>query len=137
MQKWQKDFLELLHALVDEVENFFVDMNEMVDAFLEFTQEFDEPIDTAETSEINNLEIGTFLEDFSENYWQTEENFFGEFDPAFPYAVDATSEKNPACVGCRHYHGYAYGGNLLVCGMHPQGWQDSNCPDWEAEDVFE
>lgn len=136
MHKWQKDFLELLHALVDEVENFFVDMNEIVDAFLEFTQDFGEPIETTEPSEISDLEIGSFLGDVSENYWHTEESFL-DFDPAFPYAVEPTPEKNPACIGCRYYHGYAYGGNLLVCAMHPQGWHDSNCPDWEAEDVFE
>lgn len=136
MQKWQKDILELLHGLVDEVESFFVDMNEMVDIFFEFAQEFDEPIETTETSEID-VQIESFLDDFNDPYWQTEGMLIEDFDSGFPFAVDANSEKNPACIGCRHYHGYAYGGNLLVCGMHPEGWKDRNCPDWEAENVFE
>ncbi len=41
--------------------------------------------------------------------------------------------KHPACVGCSNYHGHSYGGNLLVCAMHPYGWKNENCPDWETE----
>jgi hypothetical protein len=36
-----------------------------------------------------------------------------------------------ACRGCRHYHGQKYGGNLLVCGMHPYGVAEDHCPDWQ------
>jgi hypothetical protein len=40
------------------------------------------------------------------------------------------------CRGCANYHGIAYGTrcdrrSLLVCAIHPQGWQGSaGCPDW-------
>ncbi len=37
-----------------------------------------------------------------------------------------------ACEGCDHYHGQTYGGNFLVCGMHPYGVQDEHCPDWQS-----
>lgn len=36
-----------------------------------------------------------------------------------------------ACKGCCHYHGQKYGGNLLVCGMHPYGVEEEHCPDWQ------
>jgi hypothetical protein len=36
----------------------------------------------------------------------------------------------PACQGCRHFHGASYGGNFLVCGMHPYGWDGEKCPDF-------
>lgn len=36
------------------------------------------------------------------------------------------------CRGCRHYHGQVYGGNLLVCAMHPYGIEEEVCSDWEA-----
>jgi hypothetical protein len=36
------------------------------------------------------------------------------------------------CQGCCHYHGQYYGGNFLVCGMHPYGVESEHCPDWEA-----
>jgi hypothetical protein len=44
-----------------------------------------------------------------------------------------------ACIGCRHYHGQAYGLQRenrvpLICAMHPYGWQEgSPCPDWSAD----
>jgi len=36
------------------------------------------------------------------------------------------------CQGCRYYHGRTYGGNHLVCAMHPHGWEGEDCPDWQA-----
>lgn len=37
------------------------------------------------------------------------------------------------CQGCRHYHGRSYGGNLLVCAMHPFGADGEHCSDWEDQ----
>lgn len=37
------------------------------------------------------------------------------------------------CRNCCHYHGQVYGGNRLICAMHPYGVEDSHCPDWESE----
>lgn len=36
------------------------------------------------------------------------------------------------CRGCCHYHGKMYGGNLLVCAMHPYGADGDQCHDWEG-----
>lgn len=47
----------------------------------------------------------------------------------------ATPDHQPACQGCQHYHGYVYGGNLLVCGMHPHGQEVNECPDWDGIDT--
>jgi hypothetical protein len=41
-------------------------------------------------------------------------------------------QNHPTCVGCRHYHGQTYGGNLLVCGMYPYGPETERCPDWQS-----
>ena len=46
-----------------------------------------------------------------------------------------------ACSGCKYYDGSIYGGNLLVCGIHPYGpgdesdpaTQPTSCEDWEGE----
>jgi hypothetical protein len=37
-----------------------------------------------------------------------------------------------ACKGCAHYHGRVYGGNMLICAMHPYGVESDRCGDWEA-----
>ncbi|MEM6449571.1 MAG: hypothetical protein AAF703_04565 [Cyanobacteria bacterium P01_D01_bin.105] len=44
-----------------------------------------------------------------------------------PYLQD-----HPVCVGCKYYDGSAYGGNMLVCGMHPYGPDDETCQDWAS-----
>ncbi|NJL86882.1 MAG: hypothetical protein HC886_14445 [Leptolyngbyaceae cyanobacterium SM1_1_3] len=46
-----------------------------------------------------------------------------------------------ACVGCLNYHGVDYGSSkarrhLLVCAMHPYGWQLSTlCPDRQIKQL--
>jgi hypothetical protein len=47
--------------------------------------------------------------------------------------VRPTAKQYPACQNCQHYHGYRYGEHVLVCAMHPYGWEDEQCPDWESE----
>ncbi len=45
-----------------------------------------------------------------------------------------------ACKGCKYYDGSSYGGNQLICGIHPYGpgdesnpsQQPTNCEDWEG-----
>jgi hypothetical protein len=40
-----------------------------------------------------------------------------------------------ACKGCKNYHGVYYYGdngvNQLICCIHPYGWHEGNCPDYE------
>ncbi|MDY7016384.1 MAG: hypothetical protein SVX43_22860 [Cyanobacteriota bacterium] len=127
MDDWSKDLLDWLDTVTVEVEQFFQEMGdaietvttqvqvsieEDIDQFLEDLEDFFEPIVIVYT------EFDAIAEDF---------------DPPGGYKVEPTFEQNPACQGCRHYHGRTYGGNLLVCGMHPYGWDGRDCPDWEAE----
>jgi hypothetical protein len=58
----------------------------------------------------------------------------GDRDPFVPMTyVRPSASRHPACRGCQHYHGQMYGENLLVCGMHPYGWDGDDCPDWEGD----
>ncbi len=36
------------------------------------------------------------------------------------------------CRGCVNYHGRVYGGNFLVCAIHPLGYDGKDCPDYES-----
>ncbi|MBD2255123.1 hypothetical protein [Nostoc parmelioides] len=36
------------------------------------------------------------------------------------------------CRGCRNFHGASYGGEMLVCAIHPSGVEFNSCPDYEA-----
>ncbi|MDJ0676363.1 MAG: hypothetical protein QNJ36_13415 [Calothrix sp. MO_167.B42] len=137
MEQLEKDFWEIIQTVADEVDQLFLGINEgineMVDTFFEFAEEI-----TDQLQESIATDIATDIEDYFngiteplfDHYWEMED-MVGDMDSAFPYPVEATPEKNPACMGCMHYHGQAYGGNLLVCAMHPHGWDDENCPDRE------
>ena len=129
MEHWEKDFWEIIETVADEVDRFFLGMTEMVDSFFELTEEISEQVQSTIVTEVDQY-LQELAEPILDVYWEWED-VVGDVDPSFPYGVEATAEKNPACIGCRHYHGQAYGGNLLVCGMHPHGWDDENCPDWE------
>ena len=131
MEKWQKDFFELLETVGDEVDQFFQGVTETVDSFFELTEEITEQVQNTIVTEIDQY-LNELAEPIFEVYWELEE-VMGEVDQPLPYPVEPTQQEHPACIGCRHYHGQVYSGNLLVCGMHPYGWEDENCPDWEQE----
>jgi hypothetical protein len=132
MEQWQKDLMEMMQTVADEVERFILGMGEMVDAFFELTEEISEQVQSSIATEVDQY-LQDFAEPLLEVYWELED-VVGDVDPGFPYSVEPSAQQNPACIGCRHYHGQAYGGNLLVCAMHPHGWEGENCPDWEQDD---
>lgn len=133
MEQLEKDFWEIIQTVADEVDQLFLGINEgineMVDTFFEFAEEITDQLQESIATDIEDYFNG-ITEPLFDHYWEMED-MVGDMDSAFPYPVEATPEKNPACMGCMHYHGQAYGGNLLVCGMHPHGWDDENCPDRE------
>lgn len=126
MEEWSKEFFTTLEAVTDMVDEFFWEIAQSVE---EFADEFENTV-AAEIDQCLQemfdpiVEVYFELEDFIE---ETEEATYG-----YTYPVEPTVEKNPACIGCRHYHGQVYGGNLFVCAMHPYGWDSQSCPDWES-----
>lgn len=42
-------------------------------------------------------------------------------------------QNHPKCAGCSYYHGESYGGEMLVCALHPSGPEEyDECPDWDS-----
>jgi ABC-type transporter Mla subunit MlaD len=61
------------------------------------------------------------------------DQWFEEFSAPLNSTVEPLLQNYPACVGCRNFYGQAYGGNTLVCAMHPFGPdEERHCPDWES-----
>lgn len=62
----------------------------------------------------------------------------GDFHESLFYAKPV---KPLACDGCKYYDGSTYGGNQLICGIHPYGpgdesdlaKQPTSCEDWEGD----
>ncbi|MBD2301653.1 hypothetical protein [Nostoc sp. FACHB-190] len=131
MEEWQKDLMGIVETVAEEVERFFQGMNDMVDSFFDLTEELTEQVQNNIAADVEQY-LQEISAPFLEIYWELED-VVADVDPGFPYSVEPTPEQNPACVGCTNYHGQVYSGNLLVCAMHPHGWDDQNCPDWEQE----
>ncbi|MBW4649924.1 MAG: hypothetical protein KME06_14720 [Kastovskya adunca ATA6-11-RM4] len=126
MEEWPKSFLEIAEAVASEVEQFFQGVAEVVDAVAD-------EVENAFGAEFDQY-LQEMLEPISEIYSELEQ-IAGEPDYYFVYPEEPTAQKNPACIGCCNYHGQVYEGNLLVCGMHPYGWDTEQCPDWESFDT--
>jgi hypothetical protein len=61
------------------------------------------------------------------------EHLFAEMVLDIDPNINPLAIVNSACVECKYFHGNIYEGILFVCGIHPYGWSDENCPDWEAK----
>jgi hypothetical protein len=73
------------------------------------------------------LELTELVEEF-------EEPAPFNWDIAAPTKPTPDPATHPACVGCIYYDGSTFGGNLLVCGMHPYGSNCDTCADWMGAD---
>ncbi|MBE9159335.1 hypothetical protein IQ265_21240 [Nodosilinea sp. LEGE 06152] len=61
------------------------------------------------------------------------DQWFEEVSSPINNTVEPLLQNYPACVGCRNFCGQTYGGNTLVCAMHPFGPEEERqCPDWDS-----
>jgi hypothetical protein len=137
MEDWQL----LFETTAAEMEKFFHQLGIVVESFAE---EVSSTILNCveQIQEVVIPEIDQEIEDFwkllldveiegEDIFWQDLENFSEESEFVSVNIENPTPDQHSACIGCQHYHGRVYGNNLLVCAMHPYGWDDKTCPDWE------
>lgn len=141
MDDWSKEFLQMVDETVVAVDRVFTELATTVETAMdELLEEFGTTVETA-VSDIQKIIVFELDENVPEwREWLDLENdifpdiedlgHHTEFYDVYP--VFPSVDNNPACIGCRNYHGQVYNGNLLVCGMHPSGWEDDKCPDWES-----
>lgn len=124
----------MLDTIAKEMEQFFTDVSKdidaAIDAFIDASEEFAEQMQHAFDSEFEE-QISSFVDPILEIVLGWESSVEEAAQPII-HTVDPILNNHAACVGCRHYHGQVYGGNLLVCGMHPYGWEEEKCPDWQS-----
>lgn len=138
MEAWLKQIGQTLEAVADQSERWLVAasqdaseaMDELVDASISALSEFESAVlptlDRLTEDLAQILEPGVdFLEDNLDRWVE---------DTAAPltHTVQPWLQEHPTCVGCCHYHGETYGGNTLICAMHPYGPDQETCPDWES-----
>ena len=129
MEEWNKDFMEWWGTVTVAVEDFVDEVGQVVE---ETTEEFHNDL----VREIDQLLEDLLLpiidvsieEDINISYYMNDES-----DWLMSPKIEPTFNVHPACRGCHHYHGQFHGKSLLVCAMHPYGWHDAHCPDWEGD----
>lgn len=139
MNNEPQDWLQLLETAAHDVEQFMKDTAETVAETADIMMQV--PIAIAEqVEEAIATEVDQFLEDVLD--WlqppvqvtlRFDLEWHGEGLEPWVESVEPGQGLQASCVGCRHYHGRVYGDNLLVCGMHPYGWDGTDCPDWESK----
>ena len=142
MEDWSKDFFGVMENAVSEVEHFFNEMGEefveMLDVLAKMSEEFTEQVQNNLINDIDGYfnEFDGLFNEFIEPIIEIYRDFdpeFDEIDLSMVTYVDPSPTQQPACRGCRNYHGQVYGGNLLVCAMHPTGVESESCADWETD----
>lgn len=148
MNDWQDEIEKAVLTTIKDFEQLSKNFSEWVEIVAEeVTEEVVETLDflTEQIDVYLPREIDDFLRDIfqplldlEENWgsqdWDNEDgdNSFTEDFPCNP-KIEASLEFHPACIGCANYHGRVYSGNILICGMHPYGWETENCPDWQKK----
>ncbi|HEY9616164.1 MAG TPA: hypothetical protein V6C64_04950 [Microcoleaceae cyanobacterium] len=139
MDSGSNPFLEGIYQFASEVEQVFTafidDFTEIVDAFVETSEELAELVKDTIVNEVEQ-QFNEFFEPLFEEFLGVspvieEQEREAEDSWAIDSSFDPFPETPAVCAGCRHYHGQVYNGTLLVCGMHPYGWEGDNCPDRE------
>lgn len=137
MEGWSHDWVKMLETFAVGVEQLFLEatkeMTEALDAFAEFSEDVATQIESAIAPELTDFdaELDPWIESILQAFTGLEATLSEAAEPV-THTLEPMLNEHPACVGCRHYHGQMYGGNVLVCAMHPYGSEAENCPDWES-----
>ncbi len=152
MDNWEDSFNKWLADVQKNFDNFSENIDTDIDKTVEIAnQEIDKLMEECEeyiediSIEFNHalVETETFFNQFLhllldfdlDGDGDSRDYNIGNWEDWFPEHDEQPKpnpRKHPACVGCNNYHGYIYGGDLLVCAMHPYGWEGEKCPDWQA-----
>lgn len=134
-----EDWTEALETIANNIEQFLDDlgkgMGEAVNGWVEFADDMAEELERAITPGLDQFDqqMTGWIEPVLLALTGLEASIDRAVEPV-SHTVEPLLNQHPICVGCRHYHGHAYNGVMLVCAMHPYGIVDGSdsCPDKEA-----
>ncbi|MDJ1171820.1 hypothetical protein PMG71_20535 [Roseofilum sp. BLCC_M154] len=136
MEDWEKEWQNLCESFTTGVEQFFREVEEELEEWVgemaEITLEMAETLDDLLFGDLEAY-LNEWLDPIQPPPLESREED-RTYNPFADLEEFSVNPEHQACVGCRHYHGQVYGGNLLVCGMHPYGPEDSSCRDWEGRE---
>lgn len=151
MDEWFEATRQQLEAVAQVIER---SVDETIDGVLEASDRIAADLDQAISPALENLDkwetevakqVSDWLPDIPaeavEDFERQVDDWvvstgasIGEAIRPIEQTVKPVINQHQPCIGCRHYHGEAYGENpeMLVCGIHPFGYEADQCPDWES-----
>lgn len=138
MDEWLQELQETLNTAARDSSQWWAEFSkeadQVVDEWVDASIEAVQDVEAALAPGLNRLteqidqavDAGILFFDQQVSPW------IEETTAPITNTVNPWLQNHPACIGCQHYHGTAYGDEMLVCGMHPYGPDDEACPDWEA-----
>jgi hypothetical protein len=136
MTDWQRQVVDWFNDRAIEAETLLVDLSQdmetTIDEVIAFSEETADQVKTSFEAEIapflNQLLQPLLDTPLDFDFDQTIETWTVNLEHAmedvvepFRQTVEPTLNQHDVCMGCKHYHGQVYGGQMLVCGMHPYG----------------
>lgn len=135
----------MFETIAQEINQLFEDvgrdLSEAADSLLNFSEEVAEEVEHS-LEEIDQMmapklaqwdeQLMQWVDPLLQTVWGIEATIDRAVEPV-THTVEPWLNQHPVCMGCRHYHGQEYGGNLLVCAMHPYGVEEGvdSCADKE------
>ncbi len=138
MDDWSKQLEETLDTMAGNLEQFFLGLTDEAESWANSVMDFSEAIASQIEGYIPpdfDQQVNEFLEPVLVGLTELEAAIEQTVEAAsqpLAYTINPILNHHAACVGCRHYHGQIYGDQMLVCGMHPYGWDADTCPDWQS-----
>lgn len=136
MEDWQHEWSNFWEAVSTEVEQWLEgvakEMNDATDGLIELSEEISDQIHQAISPSLDQFDdqLGEWMEPFAVVLSRMDAILLEAAQPV-TQTMEPLLNQHHHCVGCRNYHGQTYGGEMLVCGMHPYGVPEGveQCPD--------
>lgn len=137
MEDWQREMYRQFEQWADEAEQFWTETTQAmlgtIDEACQLSDAIAKDLEDIFWDELERLGewLGSPLDPSSDYRYDIHIEYGFDHDMDLP---DFRIWRAPTvCANCRHYHGQVYGGNMLVCGMHPYGpgEEATSCPDRE------
>jgi len=114
---------QVQQALEPELEEFIDDLNRTLD-----------PLEAALEAQVDQVadQLDQAVGPVLVTLLGQVDSWIEEISAPLNRTLDPILQDHPTCVGCRNYHGQAYGGEMLVCALYPYGPDQNPCPDHDS-----
>ncbi len=138
MDEWLRQLQDGIHEVAKDSSDWFADVskqsNEAIDAAVEASVSTLQGVDEAIAPALEQLgdRMNAAVDESVVFIEQQLTPWIERTAAPITHTVTPWLQNHPACIGCEHYHGTAYGEDMLICGMHPYGPDDRTCADWKS-----